>query len=297
MRWKIDDLPVFVAIAETGGITAAATRLNMPKSSVSTALARLEEALGLRLVERSTRSLRLTGEGETFVQLAQAISEQAREADALMMGLTQTPRGRLTVSLPPAFAQEVLAPRLPAFHARYPEVALDLGTSPGKEVLPEGCDIAVVVGALEDSDLVARKLIAGPLVWVASPKVAAALPAAPDPAEVPAYVAICERRYALPRLPVHVLGRAAQIDMQTGISRTDDPLIVRQAVMSGGGAALLPRRYCRDQLAAGTLKEVFANISLDLAASQLSAVYSSRRLMSPRLRVFLDFLTEVCSGV
>ncbi|HPD90953.1 MAG TPA: LysR substrate-binding domain-containing protein [Pararhodobacter sp.] len=295
MGWKLDDLPIFVAIAEQGSITAAADVLAVPKSTVSTVLARLERDLGVRLMARTSRNLRLTAEGGTFLRHAQAILEQAREADTTMAGMRAEPTGRLAVALPPAFCQEIVAPRLAAFRARYPRIALELiVTSRGAGLLRDQVDLAVVVGPLEDSDLVSRTLLAGPLIWVASPAYLARNPLAEGLEALRNHVQICEHRYGLARLPVRVAGDPAQIDLAQGVWHVNSPLAVREAVLAGAGVAPLPQHYCRSQIANGRLIQVFTQITFDIAASTLTAVYLSRRLMSPRLRVFLDFLSEAC---
>jgi len=295
MKWRIDDAAIFVAAAERNGISAAARHLNMPKSSVSAAISRLEQSLGLRLMHRSSRSLRITREGETFYRYALTIVEQAREADAAMAGLTAAPSGRLTVALPSAFAQEVVGPSLARFAERFPDIELDLQiTSQGAELVRDQVDIAIVVGPLEDSGLITRTLVAGQLVWVASPDYAARLPENPTPQEISGHVRICEKRYGLARLPAHIDNKAAHLDLLHGISHVNDPLVVRQAVVNGAGVSVLPRRYCRKELEAGTLVEVFRNVRFDLSASKLSAIYPDRRLISPRIRVFIDFVSELC---
>lgn len=296
MRWKIDDVPVFVAVVDQNGITAAAKTLGMPKSTVSTTLTRLEQGLGLRLLDRNSRNLRITREGETFYRQAQLIVEQAREADAMMAGHNTVPSGRLSVALPPAFCQEIVAPNMVAFRDAYPAIELDLIiTSHGVELLRDLADIVVVVGPLEDSELVSRTLISGPLVWVASPQYLAENSVGNEPKSIVSHIQMCEKRYGLTRMPVHVDGSAANIDLSHGISHVNDPLVVRRAVMNGAGLSLLPRHYCREQLSQGSLVEICQHVTFDLAASKLTAVYPSRRLMSPRIRAFLEFLNEVCA--
>jgi DNA-binding transcriptional LysR family regulator len=296
MKWKIDDVPVFVAVIERNGITAAADLLGMPKSSVSNALARLERALGLRLIERDSRNLRITAEGEVFYRKALAIVEQATEADAAMAGLTALPSGRLSVALPPAFSQEIFAPHLAGFVRAYPGIELDITvSSQGVALLRDQVDVAVAVGPLEDSELVSVVLVSGPLIWVASPGYAASLPDMIEERAIPSHVVLCEKRYGLARLPVHIAGRAATIDLAQGVSHVNDPLVVRRAVMHGAGVSVLPRHYCREQLADGSLVEVWSPVTFDRAASQLSAIYPSRRLLSPRVRVFVTHLKTICA--
>ncbi|WP_417675581.1 LysR family transcriptional regulator [Roseibium sp.] len=297
MKWTIDDVPVFVAVIDHNGFTAAARALDMPKSTVSKAVSRLEEALGLRLLDRNSRSLRITAEGETFYRQALLIMEQVRETDAAMAGLNAVPSGRLIVSLPPAFCQEIVSPNLAAFHRDYPQVDLELViTSHGTDILRDQIDIAVVVGPQEDSDLICRTLFAGPLIWVASPDYLSQCTLGDSPDDLLKHIRICETRYGLRRVPFHLNGQADHFDLARGITHVNDPLSVRKAIVCGAGVSLLPELYCRQQLRDGSLVEVFRNISLDLSASKLSVVYPSRRLMSPKARVLLEFLDRICKA-
>ena len=155
MKWNLDDIPVFLAIIERGGVSAAANTFGMPKSTVSTTLTRLEQDLGLRLIDRSSRSLRITAEGEVFYRQAQQIMEQALATDSLMADLGSVAKGRLKVALPPAFSEEFVASHLLDFRQQHPEIDLEIViTSQGAELIRDQVDIAVVVGDLEDSELV-----------------------------------------------------------------------------------------------------------------------------------------------
>lgn len=296
MKWQLNDVPVFLAVLEHGGITAAANALASPKSSVSTAVSRLEQALGVRLFERSSRRVRVTAEGALFARQAALILEQAREADALMAGLVAVPSGRLAVALPPAFCHDKVAPQLARFQAQWPGIELDIViTNHGAGLLRDRVDLAVVVGALDDSDTVSRPLLSEALIWVASPRwLATHLPGSTLD-EVRAQVQICETRYAQRPLSVQLQGHSGQLQLGPGVSQVNDPLVVRRALIAGAGLSLLPRHYCAQALAQGELVEVLQHIAVDAAASRLSAIYPSRRLLSPRVRVFLDFLVE-CSA-
>ena len=297
MKWNLDDVPVFLAIVEQAGISAAARALGSPKSTISAALARLESGLGLRLLDRSSRSLRLTAEGEAFRRQAQLIVEQAREADALMAGLGSAPSGRLTVALPPAFTQDLVAPRLPEFRSRYPAVELEIVvTTHGAALVRDRVDFAVVVGPLEDSELVSRTLLDPELIWVASPQWLQANQLGETLDALQAQIQICETRYAQRRLSVQVNGVDMHMDLSRGIVKVNDPLVVRRAVLAGGGISLLPRQYCERGLAQGHLIQVLPHLRFAQAGSRLTAVYANRRLQSPRVRVFLEFLIELLSA-
>jgi DNA-binding transcriptional LysR family regulator len=295
MKWNLDDIPVFLAIIERGGISAAANTLGMPKSTVSTTLTRLEQDLGLRLIDRSSRSLRITAEGEVFYRQAQQIMEQAVVTDSLMADLGNVAKGRLKVALPPAFSEEFVASHLLNFRQQHSEIDLEIIiTSQGAELIRDQVDIAVVVGELEDSELVSLPLVRGQLIWVSSPDWLAQnrLPETLD--ELATMVQICETRYALRRLAVYIDKDLHYLNLAHGIMRINHPLIVRRMLMSGGGISLLPYHYCVKQLAEKSLIQILPHIRLELASSQLTAIYPSRRLISPRIRVFLDFLTKIC---
>ena len=297
MKWQLNDLPVFIAVLEQGGVSAAARTLGLSKSGVSVVLTRLEQSLALRLLDRSTRSLRVTVEGEAFYRQALLIMEQAREADAMMAGLGAAPSGKLTVALPPAFCHEMVAPRLASFRQRYPEVHLEMVvTSNGAALVRESADLAVVVGALEDSELVSRTLLSSALIWVTSPAWLATHTLGETLPEICAQVQICETRYGLRRFPMHVDGEPGHLDLTRGITHVNNPLVVRSVVLGGGGVSVLPRHYCVQQLADGSLVEVLPHIRFDLAASRLTVVYPGRKLQSPRVRAFLEFLVEICDG-
>lgn len=296
MRWRIDDVPVFVAVVDQMGITAAADVLGMPKSTVSTTISRLEQGLGLRLIDRNSRALRVTADGEVFYRQAQLILDQVREADAMAAGLSAEPAGRLAVALPPAFTQENVAPRLAEFRARYPRIELDLMvTGHGIELLHDQVDVAVVVGPLDNSEMVSRTLIAGRLIWVAGPDYLERNRIGETVEEIRKHIQICEKRYGRARMPVHVNGQATHIDLAQGIAHVNDPLVVRRAVTNGAGLTLLPQHFCTAPLAEGSLVEVCRHVTFDVAASTLTLVYPHRRLVSPRLRAFIDFLTEICA--
>ncbi|MBL4758784.1 MAG: LysR family transcriptional regulator [Rhizobiales bacterium] len=295
MKWALDDVPIFAAVVEQNGITAAGLALNMPKSTVSQSVARLESALGVRLFERNSRALRITREGQAFYDKALLILEQAREADAMISGLAARPAGQLTVAAPPAFVQEFLAPRLIEFRKFYPEIDLELFvSSQGVNIISERFDIAIVVGALEDSELIVKQLMVGQLIWVSSPAYIAHNPLGTRPEDILPHIQICETRYAMNRFPAHAGARRLNLDLSRNIVRVNDPLAVRTALLNGAGIAPLPERYCSEMIAQGHLVEVFTNLECDHAASSLSVVHPSRRLTSPRIRVFLDFLDEVC---
>ncbi|MEX1057332.1 MAG: LysR family transcriptional regulator, partial [Natronospirillum sp.] len=112
MKWNLSDIPIFTAVVDHNGITAAAKALKIPKSTISRTLSRLEEDLNVRLLERNSRNMRLTYEGSTFFKECKVIMEQVESANALLNGLTHKPSGPLHVSMPIGFARHVVSGRI-----------------------------------------------------------------------------------------------------------------------------------------------------------------------------------------
>ena len=170
LPWNLDDLPVFVAVAEHQGMSPAADYLGIAKSSVSKAIARLEKGTGVRLFERNSRQFRITHEGQAFYEHAIAVLERARETEAAMSALSGTPSGKLVVSMPMSFGREIFSPHLAEFRQRFPGLELELFiTSQDVDVIRDAIDIAVVVGAPKDSELILKNLYTSQLLCVASP--------------------------------------------------------------------------------------------------------------------------------
>ncbi len=296
MQWHVEDLPTYVAVVEQQGIAAAAHHLGVPNATVTASLGRLEQGLGLRLIDQTARTLSVTEAGQTFYRQALLITAQLREADAVMSGLGPAASGRLTVALPPAFCQELLAPALPDFRRDHPEVELELiVTSQSVDMARDQVDVAVSVGPQQDPDLTSRLLISGPLIWVTSPDYLARNDLGRTVPDLLRHVQFCDSRYGLRRMPATLGADRIEIDLSSGITHVNDPLAVRRAVMEGGGLSPLPELYCRAPLRSGELVEVFPHIRFDPTAAQLSAVHASHSPIPPGTRAFLDLLDRICN--
>ena len=296
MKWNVDDLPCFISVADLGGISAAARALDIPKSSVSRTLSRLEDGLGLQLFVRGSHALRLTHDGTQFYQHAVRILEQVDIATAELAGLGATPRGLLTVALPMAFGREIVGPCLSGFQTRYPDIRLDIRIGSGlPNPLREQIDVAVVVGTAPDSDLIHQRLIDAPLIWIANQQMAKSLPKMFDPACVSASIHAIETRYATGPLLVEDKDAVqTQINLDTSrLMQINDPLIVRDSVVGDGGLSFAPLIYCRQALASGTLVQMYPEIRI-LRESSLSLLYPGHRLLPMKARVFIDFLKNIC---
>ena len=296
MKWNIDDLPALVAVADLGGISAAARHLGTPKSSISRTITRLEDDVGLQLFVRGTRALRLTHDGTQLYRHAVRILEQVESANAELAGLRETPRGTLTVALPMAFSREIVAPHLAEFHSSYPDIRLDIRIGSGQpDLVRDQIDLAVIVGTAPDSDLIQQRLIETPLIWIASPSVARLLPLSPEPDQFGDLISVAETRYASGDIPITMPPDVpARIMLDPSrLIQVNDPLIVRDMVAAGCGLSLAPMIYCRAGLADGSLARVYPDCEIRRESS-LSLLFPGHRLLPVKTRVFIDFLRDLC---
>lgn len=296
MRWRLDDLTYYCAIVEAGGITLGAQKLDCPKSTLSKALARLEHDLSIRLIERTSRRIRITAEGDAFYTRASEILELARDADGMMQGLRAVPSGLVRLAVPAAFCREILAPRLPDFARSYPDVELEILTNTSMTGTPgDACDLAVVVGVQPDSSLTQKLLMAGRLIWITSPDYARDHGIRPDSPPDFTHIALCESRYGQTPLALHIGAQACQHVLGRHVMHINDPLSVRAAVEAGMGVSFLPERYCHDALRSGALVQVWHDARFDHAAARMAVVYSGQRLLAPRFRAIVTFLEYICA--
>ena len=299
MKWNVDHLPAFVAVAEVGGISAAARRLGEPKSTISRAISRLEDDIGLQLFVRGPRSLRLTHDGGQFYQHAIRILEQVEAASAELAGLSETPRGTLTVALPMAFGREIVGPHLAGFQTDFPDVRLDLRIGSGQpDLIRDSIDMAVIVGSATDSDLIQQRLIDTPLIWIAAPAIASALPENPTPDELASLIGAVETRYgAAPVTVADGAGAARDIALRRErMIQVNDPILLREFVRANGGLSFAPDLYCRAAIREGSLVQVYPHLQI-CQESSLSLLFPGRRLLPKKAQVFMSFLRDICAGM
>ncbi len=286
-----NDLLIFARVADSGSFSAAAARLALPKSTVSRRIAALEQALGERLLLRTTRRLALTEFGRQVLAHAAPLAEEVDAARALGEHRQARPLGRLRVSMPAEIASVLLPDMLAAFVAMHPGVDLELDLSPRRiDLVGEGYDLALRIGDLpDDALLAARRLGSFTAGLFAAPGYLAerGVPMRPD--ELGAHAALL------------LLGRhgdAVGWTLQCGEQRWHQPLPARVAAnapqlllalaRSGAGIAALPEVFALDAQRAGELVRVLPAWSLPPAPAW--AVFPGRRLMPAKTRAFLDML-------
>ncbi|WP_299869712.1 LysR family transcriptional regulator [uncultured Hoeflea sp.] len=289
---QLSGIAIFVQVAETGAFNEAARRMNLTPSAASKAVTRLEEDLGVRLLRRTTRSVSLTPEGERYLEGARRALAELETSAAEAAGSTMEPGGTLRVSAPSALGRMWLAPALYDFHRQWPKVSIELSLDDRiVDLAGEGNDVVIRSGTLADSaSLVARKLFGSQLVLCAAPDYWArnAAPKSPCDLEVHACLNFRNRRTgkAVPWV-FDVEGQTIP-HLFKGPLTTDDGEAVLHAAVGGLGVSQMPGYMAAEAVRSGALVPTLE--AFTPPATQYSAIYLDRRLVAPRIRVFIDFL-------
>ena len=287
----LDDLVVFAAVAEAEGFSAAARRLGVSKSMVSAAVARLEHRLGVRLLQRTTRRLSLTEAGAAALPHAQRARVAAQDAEEAALSLRTTPRGTLKVNAPLSFGVLHLAPALGAFARAYPEVRVDLVLDDHMlDLVGGGFDLAIRIGNLPDSSLVATTLGRNRNVLVAHADYLARAGVPMHPRELSGHAALV---YALSATGANwTLARDGHSESVrvSGPLQADSSLALRAAALQGLGIARLPLFVAGPDLAQGSLQPVLPDWSLPEQGIHL--VTAARGQQPRKVTAFAEFLRE-----
>lgn len=290
----LNDLFLFAQVVSHGGFSSASRSLGIPKSRVSRRIASLEERLGARLVQRSTRTFAITAAGQLFLQHCQRIVAEARAAEAAVMEIQKTPRGMVRISCPITMAQSMLGQLLPRYLIDNPEVTVEVtSTSRSLNLIERAIDIAIVIhkDQLPDSSLVVRSLGVSRQVLVASPRLFERVPRPASPDDLQRCPMLCPGhewggdRWVLTR--DH--GEQATVVVDPRLE-SESLLILKTAAVAGVGIVRLPKIICVGELRTGELELVLPQWSV--ASHEIHAVCPSRKGMSPAVRSLLDFLVK-----
>jgi DNA-binding transcriptional LysR family regulator len=288
------EMEVFAAVVERGGFSAAAKLFGMTPSAVSKLVTRLEGRLGARLINRSTRKLQLTAEGQAFHQRCVTILSDIAEAEC-EAAAGRAPRGRVRVNANVAFGNQVLLPLVPAFLAEHPELSVDLVfTDQVVDLIEERADIAIRVapGPLRGNQLMARKIGESGVAVVASPDYLVRHGAPKTPAELVKHNLIgFNFARSVEGWPFRVDGALISI-AAVGNTQVGDGEIARQLAVAGVGLARLGRFHTQAEVAAGRLVTVLDDFNPgDIEV--IHAVYLGQGGFVPaRMRAFIDFLAR-----
>ncbi len=290
---RLHHLRSFLRVAELGSFTAAAEQLGLPKASVSLAVQRLEAEVGVQLLHRTTRRVRLTADGAQFQQRARDLLDDMEDLQGMFRRDTQL-KGRLRVDMSSGLARQLVIPHLPDFLARHPGLEIELsGTDRRVDLVREGFDCVVRVGPLDDNTLVARPLGVMHIVNCASP----------------AYLAARGMPYSLEDLSHHALvhyvgtlgqrspgfeyhdGQAYRSVPMRGAITVNSGEAYSAAALAGLGIIQVPRLGARVALAAGTLVEVLPACVAE--PMPVTLLYAQRRHLPRRVAAFMDWMAAL----
>ena len=283
---------LFVRLVERQSFTAAAADLGIPRSTASEVLRGLEAHLGARLLERTTRHVTPTLDGEDYYRRCVAILAEVEEAETAMRDAR--PRGLLRIDAHPLLTRTFILPHLPAFLARYPQLELQIGQGDRLvDLVREGIDCVIRTGELDDSGMILRRLGTIAEITVASPAYIAShgMPVTPDALDGHQMVAFVSSRTGdvLP-LEFSVAGELRHVVLPSRV-RVNNSDTMADLARLGFGLAQAPRYRFADDLASGALVEVLAGHPP--SPTPLSALYPQNRQLALRLRVFLDWISGI----
>jgi DNA-binding transcriptional LysR family regulator len=288
---SLTDIAVFVQVVDSGSFTTAAERLQISRSVVSKYVSRLEDRLGARLLNRTTRRLSLTEVGQVFYERSRKGLADIDEAQAEVSRLQGEPRGTLRINAPMSFGILHVAPALPAFQAQYPGLTVDMNLDDRKvDVIEEGFDLSIRISDLPDSSLVARRIAPCRHVVVASPAYLEQHGTPRTPAELQGHN-IISYRYQESMLHWHFkkAGQNAESVAVSGTLQMNNSLALRAALLAGAGIMRTPTFLVGEDVREGRLVALLPGYeTLELA---IYLVYPERRYLSPKVRAFIEFMS------
>jgi len=284
-------MALYVKVVENNSFSRAAERVGIPVSTVSRKISELEKALGVRLLERSTRRLRMTEIGQDYYERCRRGLEEFETANLMVSDQQAEVSGRLRLSVPPSISDVVIIPLIEAFQALYPNAIVNcLVTDRHVNHIEDGIDISLRVGDLKDSSLVARRLLRYRSVIVASPGYLKRAGAPSHPNELPLHGLVAFSRWD-PAVTwvLENNGETHKVNVQPRIA-INDYAGVQSAVINGLGISEIPSILCGPGLQDGRLVEIMPE--WQFSPVTLSAVYPSNRNLSRLVRLFKDFCAE-----
>jgi DNA-binding transcriptional LysR family regulator len=285
-----NDMRAFVQVVERQSCSAAAVVLGLTPSAVSKLVSRLEDRLGVRLLHRTTRRLALTSEGEVYFARARQILADIEEAEAEVTRSRGSPRGRLHVHTSNAFGVHQLAPALPEFLVRYPDIEVELSiTDRIVDLVGERADVAIRGGPIADTSLSARKIGEFERTICAAPSYLARRGVPRTPAELASHVCVVAAPMSS-RWPFRTRNGLDLVEVIPRVT-TDNGEAALRLALGGAGIARLADVIIGEPIRSGLLVPLLTDVH-HTELLPLSAIYLAGRHRLPKVRVFLDFLVE-----
>ena len=288
---KLHEMAVFSRVVATGSLSSAARELGLSPALVSRRIAALEARLGVRLLHRTTRSLRLTEEGASYLDTCSRVLTEIAEADAAVGAGRVEPQGALKVAIPASFGNRHIAPLIPAFAARYPKVQLALSLSDrAVNIIEEGFDLAIRIAHLEDSSLAARKLAPNRRVVCASPAYLDRHGTPRTPQDLARHNCLTTSDFAMTWDYTGPDGKPGSVRV-AGRYACDNWEVLREWALAGLGVALKSTWDVRRHLEDGSLVPLCPGYTFGTDVA-IYAVYPHRRFLPAKTRAFIEFLAE-----
>lgn len=282
---------MFVCTVEEESFAGAARKLGISASAVSKQVASLEKELGVRLLQRTTRSLSLTPEGELYHAESRRILAAVEEAHEGLWALAERPRGKLRVTAPTVLGQTRLSAVVRAYRQAFPDVDVQMYlTDTVVDIVYDAFDVAIRVGSLDDSSLICRRLAANDYVVCASHAYLERHGTPEHPEALLEYNCLTALNCEPLREWRFLTDKGEQRISVSGTLSTNNALVMRQAVLDGEGIALLPRYMVVEDLANNRLASLFDGQVP--ANGDIWALYPSRQLLPRRVEAFLELLGE-----
>ena len=289
---RVVDLEIFVEVVDQGSFTHAADRLGVSKSFVSKQISALEDHLGVRLLNRTTRKIATTDAGLAFYERARRILDDIDEAERAVMQLNTAPRGTLKISAPMTFGLQYLTPIATQFMCENDELTIDVDFSDRQvDVIDEGFDLAIRIGNLADSSFIAKKIADIRLVVCASPEYLERFGRPQKPADLASHKCM---HYAYQASPntwrfESEEGEVVHVAVE-GRFRANNGVALQEAARRGLGICILPDFIANEDLKRGTLVEVLSEWMPENRA--IWALYPHNRHLSAKVRLFIDYLAD-----
>ena len=289
---QIKGVLAFVAAANELSFTVAARTLDVSPQAVASSIARLEATIGVRLFNRTTRSLSLTDEGHAFFARVAPTLAEFQDAIASMRDTAAAPSGVLRVTTGAAFGRHYLVPLIPAFHKRHPGVRLDISLNDNKvDLIRDGFDVAIRGGAIADSSLITRRVCALAMVCVASPAYLKkfGVPKTPDDLVHHQIISLRFLSGAIASWDFRVRGKAISFEPKQSTLTLSDTGLVADAAVTSMGISRIALHFAWPHLTAGRLKLVLIPFN-DLGVREMVIHYPHRQHVAPRVTAFVDFM-------
>lgn len=285
----LNEVYVFIKVVQTGSFSQAAKQLDMPNSTVSYKVSSLEKRLGITLITRTTRRLKVTPAGEAYFKKCLQGIEEIKAGEDELASTQGDPQGLLRLTAPVELGASILPPIVAAYIAKYPKVSVEVVLTDRRvELLAEGIDLAIRAGDLKDSTLIGKKLGYGNFMLIASPKYIKNFGEPAHPRDLKNHQ--CLHFTPLGFESWKLTGPKGTLNVPVpGKVIVNDVSMLRSLVSSGMGIALLPSFYCLSELKTGKLIRVLAD--WHTAPSPVQFVYPAQKFVSPKLSAFIEMAT------